>query len=87
MEAFGCRDEHPTVLQSDNLGAIHLTSKSTFHGRTKHVEIHHHWIREVVKNGDIKLQHCATEEMVADLLTKALGKRQFFKLRSKLGMV
>lgn len=86
MEAFGCTDENATILQSDNLGAIHLTSKSTFHGRTKNIEIHYHWIREVVKNGYIKLQHCPTEEMVADLLTKALGKQQFLNLRNKLGL-
>lgn len=87
MDAFGCHDSDPTILQSDNLGAIHLSSKSIFHGRTKHIEIQHHWIREIVKQGDIKLQHCPTEEMVADLLTKPLGKRQFLKLRSKLGMI
>lgn len=87
MEAFGCTDENPTVLHSDNLGAIHLTSKSTFHGRTKHIEIQHHWIREVVRNGEIKLQHCLTENMVTDLLTKALGKQQFINLQIQLGLV
>ena len=55
--------------------------------RTKHIKIQHHWIQKVVKHGDIKLQHCPTEEMVADVLTKPLGKRQLFKLRSKLGMI
>lgn len=86
MEAFGCVDENPTVLQSDNLGAIHLTTKSTFHDRTKHIDIHYHWIREIVKNGSVKLQHCPTEQMVANMLTKALGKRKFLNLRKQLGL-
>lgn len=86
MSRFGMEDHNPTVLESDNMGAIHLTSKSIFHGRTKHVEIQYHWIREVVNQGKLLLKHCPTVEMVADLLTKALGKPQFQRLRLKLGL-
>lgn len=86
MGKFGLDDENPTVLHSDNLGAIHLTSKSVFHGRTKHVEIHYHWIREIVKAGKLEIQHCPSELMIADLLTKPLGKPQFMKLRKMLGL-
>lgn len=87
MAYYGFCDSNPTVLKSDNMGAIHLSSKSIFHGRTKHIEIQHHWIREVVESGDIKVEHCPTEEMIADVLTKSLGKSQFRRLRSKLGLV
>jgi hypothetical protein len=68
------------------MGAIHLTNKSIFHGRTKHVEIHYHWIREVVKAGKIKVKHCPTHLMIADLLTKPLGSSQFAQLRKLLGL-
>lgn len=86
MKAFGFSDPNPTVLQSDNFGAIHLTSKSIFHARTKHIEIHHHWIREIVKKGDLVVKYCPTDVMVADLLTKQLSKQQFIKLRMLLGV-
>lgn len=86
MGYFGCHDNNPTVLESDNLGAIHLTNKSVFHGRTKHIEIQYHWICEIVNQGEPILKHCPTEDMVADLLTKALGKKQYIKLRSRLGI-
>lgn len=42
MAKLGYEDKEATILHSDNLGAIHLTNKSVFHGRTKHVEIHYH---------------------------------------------
>lgn len=86
MGYFGCHDKNPTVLESDNLGAIHLTNKSIFHGRTKDIEIQYDWIREIVNQGELVLKHCPTGDMVADLLTKALGKQQYVKLRSRLGV-
>lgn len=39
LKKFGFQDANPTVLHSDNLGAIHLTSKSIFNSQTKHIEI------------------------------------------------
>lgn len=86
MEKFGYLDESPTVLLSDNLGAIHLTSKSVFHGRTKHIEIQYHWIREVVNAGTLTVKHFRTDEMVANFLTKSLSKPRFVKLRERMGM-
>lgn len=86
MSKLGLEDQNPTILESDNMGAIHLTNKSIFHGRTKHVEIHYHWIREVVKAGKLKIEHCPTRLMVADLLTKSLGSVQFAQLRKLLGL-
>lgn len=86
MTRLGYDDSNPTILQSDNLGAIHLTNKSVFHGRTKHIEIHYHWIRETVQSGKMEIQHCPSELMIADLLTKPLGKAQFTKLRKMLGL-
>lgn len=75
MTQFKFKVVSPTVLSSDNMGAIHLTSKSIFHSRTKHIEIQHHWIREVVNSGKLTIKHCPSEDMIADLLTKSLGKK------------
>ena len=86
MDKFKFSDASPTILHSDNMGAIHLTSKSIFHSRTKHIEIQYHWIREVVNAGKLAIKHCPTEDMVADLLTKSLGKQQFVKLRNLMGL-
>lgn len=86
MARFGMQDQNPTVLSSDNMGVIHLTSKFIFHGRTKHVKIQHHSIQEIVNQGTLALKHCPTIDMVADLLTKPLEKSQFQRLRLKLGV-
>jgi len=38
----------------------------------KHIDIRYHFIRDVVKQGYIKLQYCPTDNMTVDILTKAL---------------
>lgn len=58
---------------------IILTAKNcVFHGRTKHMEIKRHFIREVVADGLIELKHCSTNDQVADGFTKALPSEKFF---------
>ena len=36
------------TLFGDNISSIHLATNPMFHARTKHVEIHYHFIREKV---------------------------------------
>ena len=75
-----------TVIFEDNRSAICMAQNPQFHGRTKHIAIKFHFIREQVKNGNIELKHCETKEMVADMLTKGLYRDQFTKLRKMAGM-
>lgn len=87
VSAFNYPCPRPTPIHCDNLGAIQLTSKTIFHARTKHIEIQYHFIRELVKKGIVSLVHCASQEMMADLLTKPLGKGLFQKMRDLIGMI
>ena len=43
------------------------------HNRTKHIDIRYHMIRDNVKKQNVKVEICPTQEMVADIMTKALG--------------
>lgn len=86
LQSLGIKLKLPVTLRCDNLSTIHLSSRSIFHSRTKHIELHHHWIREQVEKGAIKLKHIPTNEMLADLLTKTLGKKMFIEFRSLIGL-
>ena len=57
-----------------------------FHKRTQHIDTKFHYIRELVNNGEIILQHCKIEEKYEDILTKPLGQKKFQFLRKCLGM-
>ena len=64
----------PVVLHEDNQGAISLVKNPTYHGRTKHIDIRYHFIREHFVKQDIELIYMPTEKMVADCLTKLVSK-------------
>ena len=60
-------------LYCDNLSSIQLARNPVFHARTKHIEVHYHFIRERVLDGDIDLTYVRTDEKVVDIFMKALG--------------
>ena len=43
----------PTTLYCDNQGAIRLSKDATFHGRTKHIDVHFHFIRQTITSRDV----------------------------------
>jgi hypothetical protein len=72
------------TLYCDNLSAINISKNPIQHSRTKHIDIHHHFIRDLVEEKVVTLEHVTTEEQLADIFTKALYLLE--KLRSKLGI-
>jgi len=60
------------VIFCDNKSVVHLTRNSKYHSRTKHNEIKHHFIRDIVDTADIIVEKIHTTENPADMLTKPL---------------
>ncbi|KAF7779102.1 hypothetical protein Agabi119p4_3447 [Agaricus bisporus var. burnettii] len=75
-----------TPLFSDNKSAIALTADHKYHGRTKHIDIRFHFIRWVVEEGKVRLIYCPTEDMVADIFTKALPSPKVKHFVCELGL-
>jgi hypothetical protein len=73
-------------LYCDNMSAINISKNPIQHSRTKHIDIRHHFIRELVEEKIVMLEHVITGEQLADIFTKALDHNQFEKLRGKLGI-
>ena len=75
-----------TEILEDNQSVISMAKNPQFHGKTKHINIKYHFIREQIANGTICLKYCPTEDMLADLLTKGIGPEKFERLRMSYGM-
>ena len=54
--------------------------------RTKHIEVHYHFIQERVLVGDVDLQHVSTNLQTADIFTKALGTEKLWQFMTDLGL-
>lgn len=74
----------PPCIWCDNQSAIQLAHNPVFHGRTKHVEVDYHFVRERVVRRDLLLKYTPTQSQLADVFTKPLTTDRFLLLRSKL---
>jgi hypothetical protein len=74
-------------LYIDNQSAIALSKNPVLHDRTKHIDIKFHYIRQCIEEEKLDVDHVRTDEQLADILTKALGRTRFVVMREKLGVV
>ena len=58
----------------DNQSAITVARNPEHHGRMKHLDLAFYWLRDQVYNGVITVDYLQTDEMPADMLTKALPR-------------
>ena len=84
------KHEHDTetriVKSSDNTSAINISKNLVQHSRTKHIDIRHHFIRELVENKSVVIEHIAIDMQLADIFTKAFDASRFISLKIALGI-
>ena len=78
----------PIYLLVDNQSAIALAKNPIFHAQSKHIAVRHHWIREKIEKGTLKLDYIPTADQIADIFTKPLASEKFVvKFRKALGLI
>ena len=70
-------------LFCDNTNAISLAKNPCFHGKVKHIEVRHHFLRDNVEKGERRVE---TEKQLSDIFTKPLDASRFAILRGELGI-
>jgi hypothetical protein len=77
LEDISEKQEEVVHLHCDNKSTIAMAKNPIYHSRTRHIAIKHHFIRETIEEGEVKLKFCKSEEQVAYIFTKALPKEKF----------
>ncbi|WKA06777.1 hypothetical protein VitviT2T_024661 [Vitis vinifera] len=86
LEKLGHSQGKCTTVLCDNNSTIKLSKNPVMHGRSKHIDVRFHFLRDLTREGVVELKHCGTQEQVADIMTKPLKLDVFLKLRELLGV-
>jgi hypothetical protein len=68
-------------LMCDSSSSICLAYNPVFHGRTKHIKLRHHFLRDHIEKGAIEIKFIDTERQLADIFTKPIDSSRFASLR------
>ena len=86
LHDYGICQEYLTIYY-DNTSAINISKNPVQHSRTKHIEIRHHFIRELVEDGTLTLEFIHTDDQKTNLFTKPLNSKCFEFLRQNIGVI
>ena len=73
-----------SCAHEDHIATLALMKGGGKHKRSKHFTVDFDAMREYVKEGEIDVEYCETENMTADMFTKILPKRLFEKHRDTI---
>ncbi|CAL1265951.1 unnamed protein product [Larinioides sclopetarius] len=76
--------EYPITLFEDNQACIKLAESDKHHQKTKNIDLRYHLLKHLVEEGVLRLKYLNSSSMCADILTKALPRTNFEKLRDSI---
>jgi hypothetical protein len=78
--------DRPGIIKGDSRGAIALTKNTKNHGKVKHIDIRHHYIRDLLQSGSIVFEQVPSADNLADLFTKPLSRDHHHRLLTDLNV-
>ena len=74
-----------STIFTDNQAAISISHHPEFHSRTKHIDIAHHFLRDLITEGTLNTIYVNTRDNLADLFTKGLPRELHEDLTYRIG--
>jgi hypothetical protein len=77
--------QETVVIEQDNSSTMRLIEKGpSSSGRTKWINVKHFWVTEHLQKGDVRLKYVPSLDLLADGLTKPLGRKAFLRWRARI---
>jgi hypothetical protein len=73
-------------MYGDNQGSLALIKNPRLNDRSKHIDVCHHFIRDLAEKQKLQVDYIPTTDMIADGLTKPLQRVAFERFREQLGL-
>ena len=83
---LGFAFDSPTIIWCENKSEINISIYLVHRQRTKHIDMHMHYIRSLVHDQVISLQYFPSIEKIVDIFTKSFTENTFTSMKSLLGM-
>lgn len=77
LSELGIDHAAPMTICCDNKSALHISANPVLHEKTKHMGIICQFVRDEIAKGTTQTNYVSTHDQLADILTKALGRKEF----------
>lgn len=85
LETLQCEQKLTTTMLCDNNSTIKLSKNPVLHGRSKHIDMKFHLLRDLSKDGIVELKHCKSEDLSKDgIVEGSLHENKICKLNKFL---
>ena len=76
----------PVTIYCDSMTALAYAKDPKYHGKTKHIQIIYHFVRDMITQNEVVLRLIPMSKMVADPFTKPIARDAFVRHVKSLGL-
>jgi hypothetical protein len=85
LQAQGYEAKGTILYQNNKSTMIWMKNgRQSLGKRAKHINVRYFFVKDRIDKGEIKIEHCPTDDMIADFFTKPLQGQKFIKFRNKI---
>jgi hypothetical protein len=85
MEELGKKKEN-NRLYCDSESSIHIAKNSTFHSKTKNIQLRYHFIQSIFEDGHLNLEKIHIIQNPVDMLTKGVTRDKLSSCSVSIGV-
>lgn len=74
------------AVKVDNHGSIKMAKNNASGNPTKHIDMKYHLVRDLYSQTKSEVEYCPSTDMLADVLTKPLGRTLLVEFYTSLGL-